>query len=101
MKKSLLLALLCLIGLSGMQARTIDLSTETSGNGIIYVQDGDVLTGTLASPLRILINGDNSTVTLDGVTINGVDNPILYQFPGISCNATITTLILKGTNYIC
>ena len=46
-------------------------------------QDGDVLTGTLGGNYQISI-ADGATVTLDGVTINGVDDDA-YRWAGISC----------------
>ncbi|MCR5240713.1 MAG: hypothetical protein K6E15_11230 [Prevotella sp.] len=59
--------------------------------------NGDVITGTLTSNVKISI-ADGATVTLKDVTINGVDD-YNCQWAGITClgNATI---ILEGTNTV-
>ena len=59
--------------------------------------NGDVITGTLTSNVKISI-ADGATVTLKDVTINGVDDHNC-QWAGITClgNATI---ILEGTNTV-
>ena len=59
--------------------------------------NGDVITGTLTSNVKISI-ADGATVTLKDVTINGV-NDYNCQWAGITClgNATI---ILEGTNTV-
>ena len=73
---------------------TITLYAQWSDDGRIYLsglagnyeaQDGDVLTGVLegsVSPYKISI-ANGATVTLDGVTINGVDDA--YSWAGITC----------------
>ena len=60
-------------------------------------QDGDILTGTLGSNVKISI-ADGATVTLKDVTINGENNDS-YKWAGITClgDATIT---LEGTNTV-
>ena len=65
--------------------------------------NGQVLTGTLANNVKISIAA-GATVTLGGVTINGVNNNN-YEWAGLNCegNATIilkggTTNIVKGFN---
>ena len=60
-------------------------------------QDGDILTGTLGSNVKISI-ADGASVTLKDVTINGV-NDTSYKWAGITClgDATIT---LEGTNTV-
>jgi hypothetical protein len=59
--------------------------------------NGDVITGTLTSNVKISI-ADGATVTLKDVTINGVQD-YNCQWAGITClgNATI---ILEGTNTV-
>ena len=76
-----------------MQVAT-DLSTLTAA---YTAQDGDILTGTLGSNVKISI-ADGATVTLKDVTINGEDNDS-YKWAGITClgDATIT---LEGTNTV-
>ena len=71
-----------------------DLSTLTAA---YTAQDGDILTGTLGSNVKISI-ADGATVTLNNVTINGT-NDYDYEWAGITClgNATI---ILSGTNTV-
>ncbi|WP_155808351.1 hypothetical protein [Xylanibacter brevis] len=72
----------------------VDLSTLT---GNYEAQNGEVLTGTLAGNYKISI-ADGATVTLDGVTINGV-NDINYEWAGITCLGD-ATIILSGTNTV-
>jgi len=76
-----------------MQVAT-DLSTLTAA---YTAQDGDILTGTLGSNVKISI-ADGASVTLKDVTINGVNNTS-YKWAGITClgDATIT---LEGTNTV-
>ena len=73
---------------------TVDLSTLTAD---YEAQDGDVLTGTLGANVKISI-ADGATVTLDGVTINGVNNSN-YEWAGITCLGD-ATIILSGTNTV-
>ena len=75
-------------------ANIVDLSTLT---GNYEAQDGEVLTGTLAGNYKISI-ADGATVTLDGVTINGV-NDMNYSWAGITCLGD-ATIILSGTNTV-
>ena len=72
----------------------IDLSKLTAA---YEAQNGDVLTGTLGANVKISI-ADGATVTLDGVTINGVDNES-YKWAGITCDGD-AIIILKGTNTV-
>ena len=60
-------------------------------------QDKDVLTGTLAGKRKISIAA-GATVTLDGVTINGVDDYV-SEWAGITCKGN-ATIILSGTNTV-
>ncbi len=71
-----------------------DLSTI---NADYEAKDGETLTGTLASNVKISI-ADGATVTLDGVTINGV-NDANYEWAGITCLGD-ATIILSGTNTV-
>ena len=80
------------------KASGTDLATITAD---YEAKDGEILTGTLASNVKISIAAPvapatTTTVTLKDVTINGVNNPE-YGWAGITCagNATIT---LEGTN---
>ncbi len=66
-----------------------DLSTINSN---YTASDGETLTGTLASDVKISI-ADGATVTLDGVTINGTHN-YSYTWAGITCLGD-ATIILK------
>ena len=75
-------------------ANIVDLATLTAD---YEAQDGDVLTGTLAGNYKISI-ADGATVTLDGVTINGV-NDGNYEWAGITCLGD-ATIILSGTNTV-
>lgn len=58
-------------------------------------KDGAILTGTLASNVKISI-ANNATVTLDGVTINGVKNSS-YGWAGITCLGDATIILKDGT----
>ncbi len=75
-------------------AAATDLSTI---NADYEAKDGETLTGTLASNVKISI-ADGATVTLDGVTINGV-NDSNYEWAGITCLGD-ATIILSGTNTV-
>lgn len=73
---------------------TLDLATVTADT---TVEDGYTVTGTLGANVKISI-ADGATVTLDGVTINGVDNNS-YKWAGINCLGD-ATIILSGTNTV-
>ena len=75
-------------------ANIVDLSKLTENTEL---KDGDVLTGTLGANVKISI-ADGATVTLDGVTINGV-NDMNYEWAGITCLGD-ATIILSGTNTV-
>ena len=72
----------------------VDLATLTAD---YEAKDGETLTGTLAGNYKITI-ADGATVTLDGVTINGV-NDGSYEWAGITCEGD-ATIILSGTNTV-
>ena len=74
---------------------SIDLSKLTAD---YEAQDGDVLTGTLdgkAQPYKITI-ADGATVTLDGVTINGVSSSDV-KWAGITCLGNATIILKDGS----
>ena len=73
---------------------TLDLATVTADT---TVEDGYTVTGTLGANVKISI-ADGATVTLDGVTINGVRNNS-YAWAGITCLGD-ATIILSGTNTV-
>lgn len=77
-------------GASG--GKTVDLSTLT---GDYVAQNGDVLKGTLAKNVKISIAA-GATVTLDGVTINGVNYP-QYEWAGITCAGDATIILKDGS----
>lgn len=58
-------------------------------------QYGEVLTGTLGSNVKIIIS-DGMTVTLDNVTINGVNNSS-YNWAGITCEGDATIILADGS----
>ena len=58
-------------------------------------QYGEVLTGTLGSNVKIII-ADGMTVTLNNVTINGVDNSS-YNWAGITCEGDATIILANGS----
>ena len=66
-------------------------------------QDGETLTGTLnvaSYPVKISI-ADGATVTLDGITINGIHGGTEYQHPypwaGLTCLGDATLILKDGT----
>lgn len=59
--------------------------------------DGDIVMGQLASNVKLTIAA-GATITLQDVTINGVDD-VAYKWAGITC-AGNATIILKGTNIV-
>ncbi len=73
---------------------TVNLSTIYTN---YTVSNGKILTGTLASNVKISI-ADGATVTLNNVTINGT-NSDSYMWAGISCEGD-ATIILSGTNNV-
>ena len=75
-------------------AGTVDLSVLTS-NVVAY--NGDVITGTLSKDVKISV-ADGATVTLDGVTINGANDPN-SPWAGINCTGN-ATIVLKGNNTV-
>ena len=123
MKKKLLFifALLCAVAQGAWSQNVVNLSTLTSD---YEAHDGDVLTGNLASPYKVIID-DNATVTLSGVSIindltdkigssyikclgnagiilaEGTTNEISsYDCPGIWVGPEGTTTTIKGTGSI-
>ena len=70
----------------------IDLSTV---QWPITVQNGNVLTGELTHNVKISI-ADGATVTLNGVAINGTNNPN-YKWAGITCLGDATIILKDGT----
>ena len=75
-------------------APTLDLATVTTAT---TVEDGYTLTGTLGASVKISI-ADGATVTLDGMTIIGANNPSC-KWAGITCLGD-ATIILSGTNTV-
>lgn len=96
-----ILALLCLMVTSAW-AETIDLSTVTASK---TAQDGDVMTGTLdGTTQRYKISiADGATVTLDGVSINGVTDGAAdaslstVNWAGLTCEGNATIILKEGT----
>ena len=72
---------------------TVDLSNNTA----YTAQNGETLTGTLGSNVKISI-ADGATVILNNVNINGTNNSI-YNYAGITCEGD-ATIILSGTNSV-
>lgn len=58
-------------------------------------KNGEVLTGTLGSNVKISIAA-GATVTLNGVTINGVNNSS-YNWAGITCEGDATIILADGS----
>jgi hypothetical protein len=57
--------------------------------------NGQTLTGTLGENVKISI-ANNATVTLDGITINGVNNSS-YSWAGLNCEGNATIILKDGT----
>ena len=75
-----------------MAPAATDLSKLT---GDYTAKNGETLTGTLAGNYKISIAA-GATVTLDGVTINGVDHP-RYTWAGITCEGDATIILKDGS----
>ena len=75
-----------------------DVATDLSTINANYTaQNGETLTGTLASNVKISI-ANGATVTLNNVTIDG-EYDELYKYAGITCVGD-ATIILSGTNTV-
>ncbi len=74
---------------------TVNLSTK---NTAYTAQNGETLTGTLASKVQISI-ADGATVILNGVNINGSGTWTTGNYAGITCEGD-ATIILSGTNTV-
>ncbi len=64
-------------------------------NDYYVAQDGEVLTGSLAGNYKVSI-ADGATVTLDGVTINGV-NKSAYKWAGITCEGDCNIVLAENS----
>jgi len=93
-KHFMFLALIVLGTTNAWAQSTVNLATRTSA---YTAHNGDILTGTLVANVKISI-ADGATVTLNNVTINGVDNGS-YNWAGITCNGN-ATIILVGKNTV-
>ena len=80
------------IAASLTEQTTIDLSTLTEDK---TVKNGYTLTGTLNKGVKISI-ADGATVTLDGVTIEGIGSD-WYPYAGITCKGDATIILKDGT----
>ena len=87
--RSILLA--AAIGLA-VNTWALDLSTVTTATTI---PNSTIVTGTLGSNVKLTIEA-NATVTLSGVTINGVDNQN-YSWAGLTCAGNATIILAEGT----
>lgn len=74
---------------------TVNLATITRD---ATIGDGATLTGTLSSNVKITI-ADDAAVTLDDVTINGVNYGNNYVWAGLTCEGD-ATITLSGTNTV-
>jgi len=69
-----------------------DISTLSTNHTAV---DGETLYGTLVNNVKISI-ADGATVTLDGITINGVNNDT-YEWAGLTCLGDATIILKDGT----
>ena len=82
--------------LSNFPAPALESDAQT-----LIVSDGTTLTGTLdgsTHPYKILI-ADGATVTLAGVTINGIDDENC-KWAGINCDGDATIILADGTTNV-
>ena len=94
--KKIILWVCVLMTAVGLQAENSTVKLDTLK--VNYVaKEGDVLKGTLQRNVRISIF-TGAHITLENVTINGVDNSE-YDWPGIACRGD-ATIKLVGTNNI-
>ena len=93
MKNKILLSIVTLLLFTASAfAKTVDLSKITD----TYVaQNDDVLEGKLSGNYKISI-ADRATVTLNGVTINGV-NDKAYQWAGITCEGDCKIILAENS----
>ena len=92
--------LFLLFAVTATWAETINLATVATDKSLqdgdeLKVADGDVLTGTLNGNYKISI-ADGATVTLDGVTINGV-NDEKYKWAGITCEGNCNIILAENS----
>jgi hypothetical protein len=59
-------------------------------------QDGDILYGTLGGNYKITI-APGATVTLNGATINGVNDDDKYKWAGLTCLGNATIILKDGS----
>ena len=95
MKQKLLLtiALLCMVAQGAWAQRVVDLSTISSD---YEAQDGDVLTGNLASPYNVIIY-DKAKVTLSGVSIKYNKFNEVPHTSCIKCLGDAEIILAEGT----
>lgn len=84
-----------LAGGEAVRSMTIDLAELDSD---YEVQDGEILVGTLGANVKISIAA-GATVTLGGMSINGVQNPD-YRWAGITCLGDATIILKDGTTNV-
>ncbi|SHL85827.1 hypothetical protein SAMN05720487_13412 [Fibrobacter sp. UWT2] len=94
-KTFLSIFLFFLFSVASAWAATVDLTTVT-GNKTL--RNGDLVKGVLGANVKISI-ADGATVTLNGVTINGVDN-IDYNWPGITCEGNCNIILAENSRNI-
>ncbi len=95
-KQFLLLLVLAVFSTSGAWARERDLSKLESRT--YYLEDGDVLYGTLKTKDATFIIDENATITLRNAKIDNITLGTAY--PAIVCYGSCT-IILEGTdNYL-
>ena len=92
-KLLLILALLCMVAQGAWSQNVVDLSTISSD---YEAQDGDVLTGNLASPYNVIIH-DKATVTLSGVSIKWNENTEKHCTSSIKCLGDAEIILAEGT----
>ena len=80
-------------------ASVVAAATDLAGlTGNYVAQDGDTITGTVGSSVKISI-ADGATVTLNNVSINADGELTEGDYAGITCEGD-ATIILQGTNTV-
>ena len=87
-----LVVALCLLAVATVRAETVKLSTLF---GDYTATNGTTLNGTLSENYKISV-ADGATITLDRVTIRGVNNAN-YPWAGLTCEGD-ATIVLSGKN---
>jgi hypothetical protein len=81
-----------------LSRRFVNLSSVTTSNSSLTLENGDIVTGTLYGSFKhVKISiADDATVTLDGVDIRGYNSPS-YKWAGLTCTGDATIILAEGS----